>query len=649
MSLFFANLLNPAAVIAAEPAHRTSQRRSLANLLGALLGATPLVLCGLNTASAQESALPVNDSAQSQQQAAPVPAAPAASAAAKSEIVKPPVQNSALDGALFYQILIAEVQANAGDAGSAYQLYLDAARRHQIGQLYQRAVEIALRGRAGEQALTAAKAWRQALPQSREASEYTAQILLALGRTSDLAAPLRTLIQLTPAPQQPQVIAGLPRSVARLADKKAAAQVIDEATQPWRQPPLELAEAWSASAEGWMQAKDNDKSLAALNKAIALKPSLTNAGLIAIDLMGQAPEAENIVKAQLARPDAPALVRLAYGRKLAGTQRYTESAEQLEQLLKEQPDQMGTWITLAAVRLELKQVDQAEAALQPVLKRASTSTEKPAAGANGNTASNTPAPDANDVEQAYLLMAQIAEQRNQLPQAAAWLDRADPKHERLNIQAQRARLLVKQGKIADARKLIRELPETEPRDAVMKYQAEAQLLRDARLWDEAYKVLDEATRRFPDDSDLLYDQAMLGERLHKYTDMEVQLRKVMELAPDNPNAFNALGYSLADRGIRLDEARTLIKKALELRPGDPFITDSLGWLEFRAGNTTEAVRLLNEAYQSRPDPEIAAHLGEVLWNQSKQEEARQLWLEALKREPDNDTLKDTLARFKIKP
>jgi hypothetical protein len=170
------------------------------------------------------------------------------------ETAKPPVVNSSLDGPLFYQMLVAEVQANAGDAGSAYQIYLEAARRHQIGQLYQRAVEIALRGRAGEQALAAAKAWRQAMPQSKEASEFTAQILMALGRTADLATPLRTLIQLTPTPQQPLVISALPRNLSRLADKKAAAQVLDDATLPWRQPPLELAEAWAASAEGPMTA-----------------------------------------------------------------------------------------------------------------------------------------------------------------------------------------------------------------------------------------------------------------------------------------------------------------------------------------------------------------------------------------------------------
>jgi tetratricopeptide (TPR) repeat protein len=553
------------------------------------------------------------------------------------------VFNSGMDATLFYQLLVAEIKASTTDAGTAYQIYLEVARRHQSTQLYQRAVEIALRARAGDQALTAAKAWRQAMPQSREAAEYTAQILLALGRAGELAAPLRSLIQLTPTPQQPQMLASLPRTVARLADKKAAAEVVDEASQPWRQPPLELAEAWSASAEGWLLAQEPVKALASVNKALALKPANPGAGLVLVELMPQSPEAEKLVKTLLARPDAPTLVRLAYARKLASTQRYQESAEQLEALLKLQPDQLGSWLTLAAVRLELKQLDKAEAALKPVLAQEGKPPKTP------NDASTRIGNEVNDLDQAYLLMAQIADQRNQPAQAAEWLQRADPKNEKLSIQAQRARLLMKQGKTAEARKLIRGLPETEPRDAVTKYQAEAQLLRDALQWDEAYKVLAEASKRFPEDTDLMYDLAMLGEKLKKFAEMERLLRKVMEMAPDNPNAFNALGYSFVDRGIQLDEARTLIQKALSLRPGDPFITDSLGWLEFRAGNTGEATRILKEAHQSRPDPEIAAHLGEVLWATGQQEEAGRIWREAIKAHGENETLKDTMKRLRFTP
>jgi len=571
------------------------------------------------------------------------PAVPVALSVAVPD-AKPPVQNSALDGPLFYQLLIAEMQANTGDAGSAYQLYLEAARRQQNGQLYQRAVEIALRARAGEQALTAAKAWRQALPQSREASEYTAQILMALGRTTDLAAPLRTLIQLTPAPQQPQVITTLPRNLNRLTDRKAAAQVIDEATQPWRQPPLELAEAWAASAEGWLQARDYNKTLVAVKKAAEINPQLPTVGLLSVDLIGQKPEAEGLVQAQLTLPDASPLVRLAYARKLVILQRYPDATAQLTLLTKEHPEQMGNWLLLAAVHLELKQPDQAEVALQPVLALKDQLGRTP----GQDTATKTAAENTADLEQAYLLMAQVADLRKKPNDALSWIDKADPKREKINIQTQRARLLASQGRLPEARTAIRGLPESEPRDAVLKYQAESQLLRDARQWQEAYRVMSEATQRFPDDSDLLYDQAMLADRLEKFDDMEKLLRKVMEISPDNPNAFNALGYSLADRGIRLDEARSLINKALEIRPGDPFITDSLGWLEYRSGNPSEALRILREAYQARPDPEIAAHLGEILWHGGKQEEARKIWAEGLGEDRDNDTLKNTLLRLNVK-
>jgi len=138
---------------------------------------------------------------------------------------------------------------------------------------------------------------------------------------------------------------------------------------------------------------------------------------------------------------------------------------------------------------------------------------------------------------------------------------------------------------------------------------------------------------------------MVAEKLNKLDDMERLLRQVIKLAPDNAGAYNALGYSFADNNIRLPEARQLIVQALALRPGDPFITDSLGWVAFREGNLDEARKLLQEAYASRPDTEIAAHLGEVLWQQGLREEALKVWREGQARERDNQTLKDTLRRL----
>jgi len=574
------------------------------------------------------------------------PAAATTAAAAATPVASPVLPTrSDMDELLFKQSLAAEMLATRGDFNAASQIYLDAARRQQNQQLFQRAVDMAIRGGLGEQALASAKAWRQAIPSSREASEYTAQILLAMGRGVELAPALRTLIQLTPAPTQPQVLLSLPRTIARLQDKTLAAKVIDDATQPWRQPPLEQAEAWFASSEGWMQAKDGQAAMASLLRGETLKPEHQHVGLLAIDLMGLHPDAEAVVLRQLKRADAPLNVRLAYGRKLAATQRFAESATCLQQVVDAQPDVIGHRITLAAVLLELKQAAKAETALKPVVDAALA---KPEAKAEGKP--DAPAPESRaEFDQAFLLMAQIAEQKQDLKQAGTWLERADPKTEKISVQGQRARLLAKQGQLPQARALLRGLPESEPRDAVAKVQAEAQLLRDARQWDEAYKVMGEAVQRFPDDTDLIYDQAMLAERLKRYDEMERQLRLVMAAAPDNANAYNALGYSLADRGTRLEEARQLIQKALSIKPGDPFITDSLGWLAYRRGDKVEAIRLLKEAYAARPDPEIAAHLGEALWQQGEHDAAALVWREGLRAEPDNDALKETLQRFKFKP
>jgi len=196
---------------------------------------------------------------------------------------------------------------------------------------------------------------------------------------------------------------------------------------------------------------------------------------------------------------------------------------------------------------------------------------------------------------------------------------------------------------------VRRAPERSADDARAKLVAEAGVMREVKRWGDAFEVLADANQRFPDDADMLYEQAMMAEKLDRLDEMERLLRRVIEIKPNNAQAYNALGYSMADRRLRLPEARQLIQRALELAPGDPFITDSLGWVEYRMGNREEALRLLRQAYAARPDPEIAAHLGEVLWSFGQQEEARRVWTEAKGRDSANDVLLETLTRFKVGP
>ena len=218
----------------------------------------------------------------------------------------------------------------------------------------------------------------------------------------------------------------------------------------------------------------------------------------------------------------------------------------------------------------------------------------------------------------------------------------------LRAQIRRAALLAQQGQLDEGLKMIRSQPERSPLDLQTKQSAEVQLLREHKQYAQARTLLQSKLATNPDDLDDLYELAMLHEKLGELDDMEKLLRQLIQAKPEDPQAYNALGYSLADRGLRLPEAKTLIEKALQLSPRDPFITDSLAWAEFRSGNLEIALALLQGAFKKHPDAEIAAHLGEVLWVLNRQPEAHQIWREGLKLNPSNESLQDTLKRLQVR-
>ena len=568
-----------------------------------------------------------------------------------------PVQNSALDAPLFYQLLIGEIELGSGDAGSAYQIMLDAARRTRDERLFRRATDIALQAKAGEQALAATRAWRQALPQSLEAHRYEVQLLIALGRTAVGVEPLRSTLSLVPAAERAAAIGPLPAFFARATDRKAASEVLEQVLKPYAEgqasaeaPGVPLA-AWVALGRAREAGGDVPGALEAARRAQALAPNAEAPALLAIELMRSEPAAEQVVEHFLAAdPPAPAVprsaVRLVYARALAMNQRYAEAAPQLEAVTRDAPQFIDAWLTLGALRLELKQPAEAEAALRDYLARAEPAAAE-AGGASGDADDDGPgASPGQRLTQAYLLLAQAAEQRKDFKGAEEWLSKVDSS-QALAVQSRRASLLAQQGKLPEARELIRKLPERTPEDARAKLLAEAQLLRDRKQWGAARSVLVDASARYKDDTDLLYEQAMMAEKLDRTDEMERLLRRVIALKPDQSAAYNALGYSLADRNTRLPEARQLIVKAMELTPNDPFLTDSMGWVEYRLGNYEAALKWLRQAYRARPDTEIAAHLGEVLWVTGQREEARRILAEGRQRDAGNDVLKETLARLKV--
>ncbi len=578
----------------------------------------------------------------------------AATKAAAQPAVVSAVNNSELDAQLFYQLLVGEIELRGGSPGSAFEILLDAARKQRREQLFQRAADIALQARAGEQSLMAARAWRDAFPESAQAHRYVIQLLIALGKGAETVKPLRSLIALTPVVERPALINSLPRFFVNASDKKATPPLLELVLNGYDSDIATQGAALQALATAWLIAQEPEKALELTRGAQALNPTSQIPVAIALQLLPTQPAAESIVTDFLrAQPDN-SNIRITYARALSTAQRFVDAIAQLELVTRADPDRATAWLTLGALQLEVHQPKEATASLEKFLSLGSTPGTPAATAPTTASGAETDTDDTDDSVadneqariQAWLMLAQAAEQRGEFKAAETWLAKVDNPQRALEVQQRRASLLAKQGKMGEARSLIQQLPEKDAEGARAKIFAEAQLLRDSKQWSEAGKVLSKGLDRYKDDVDMLYEMSMLSEKLNQMDEMERLLRKVIELKPKHQHAHNALGYSLAERNIRLPEAKQLIEKALELAPGDPFITDSLGWVEYRMGNLAEAVRLLRKAYMMRPDTEIAAHLGEVLWVSGQTDEARRIWREARGRDAGNDVLRETLARLR---
>ncbi|MDB5753523.1 MAG: hypothetical protein JWP65_3944 [Ramlibacter sp.] len=544
-------------------------------------------------------------------------------------------QASAMDAELFYQLLLGELNVRGNEPAVGFALVLDAARKVNDPALYQRAIELAFQARAGDSALQAARAWKQAWPQSREANRFVLQILVALNRVPDSSDALRQDIALAPAQERGSAIAMVPRVYARVSDKKQAAAVVEQALADYLKDPATAPVTWTSIGRLRLAGGDPAGALEAARRGQAANPRAEGPVLLALELMEtKTPQAEALVRQYLQDQPLPEL-RMGYARALLDARRHAEALAQLKLITGQQPQFAEAWLVQGSL---LAQDDQLPAAEDSLKRYVELAQGQPA----GEERSR-------GLAQAYLGLAQIAEKRKDFPAAAAWLDRIENSQDLMAAQSRRASILARQGRLDDARQLIRAVPERNPAEARMKLMSEINLLREHKQYRPAYELLAQASAKDPGETDLLYEQAMMAEKLGELAEMERLLRRIIAAKPDYHHAYNALGYSLAERNLRLPEARQLIQKALELAPGDPFISDSLAWVEFRMGNKAEALRILQAAYKDRPDPEIAAHLGEVLWSMGQVDQAQSIWREGLLQNGDNETLLETLKRLKVKP
>ncbi|HEY4664114.1 MAG TPA: tetratricopeptide repeat protein [Comamonas sp.] len=541
---------------------------------------------------------------------------------------------AALNAELFYDLLVGEMALSQGDANNGVALLMEAARKTQSQALYQRAAEVALQSRSGPRALMVANEWQQSFPQSRDANRYLLQVLLMLNRVSESQEALAREVAWTAPAAKPSTYLAVAQLYSRVSDKALAAAVVEQALQPDLNNEDLAPAAWATIGHMRLAAKQPDLALQALVHAHAKGARNGATALLALELMEAGISSAEAMAQDYLRHEPAPTIQLAYARVLMGQNRWDEAQTQLSAVLKAAPDMPDAWMSQANVHAQQKNWQKALQALERaenLLLAIPNEEQRSAALSN-----------------VYLMAARITLAQKNYAAAVSWLNKIPNASQALNVQSLKAQALAKQGKLAQGRALIRALPARNEEQVLAKRQAEVALLRDNGAPQEAYLLQRTLYEQYPNDVDIAYETAILAERAGKIDTMESILREIIAKQPEHHHALNALGYSFADRGIHLPEAKQLIEQAIALDPNDPFITDSLAWVEFRMGNKSKALELLEKAYAQRDDAEIAAHLGEVLWSMDNKSRARSIWRKALEHDAENETLRSTLERLQVK-
>ena len=520
---------------------------------------------------------------------------------------------------ILFKMMLAEVAVQRGQPNIAVPAYLELARETRDPRIAQRATEIAWNARFVSAALEAAGIWLQVDPESIQARQIVATLLISQAQLSDALPHLEKWLASDKA-NVGQSFLQLNTLLARHQDKQAVLKVLQ--TLALSNPGVPEARLTVAQA-AW-NAGDDQLSLAEARSALKLRPDWELAALFVAQVLQKRSneEAARYLGEYLERHPKARDVRLNYARLLVNDRKYAEARKQFEALTSEYPQNADVGMAVALLAIQSNDLDAADTQLKRVLEL-----------------------NYKDPDVARFYLGQVNEERKRFDEALKWYSSVEPGDQYINAQSRYAGVLAKQGRLPEARKHLQQASVETSQQRVQLAQAEAQLLRDASEYQAAFDVLGQALETTPNYPDLLYDHAMAAEKVNRLDILEGNLRKLIQIRPDYAHAYNALGYTLADRNQRVDEAYGLIETALKLAPDDPFILDSMGWVLYRMGRPKEGLDFLQRAFTVRPDPEIAAHLGELLWAAGQQGQARKVWGDALKEHPANEVLQGTVKRF----
>ncbi|HTY99774.1 MAG TPA: tetratricopeptide repeat protein [Rhodocyclaceae bacterium] len=529
----------------------------------------------------------------------------------------PKLPKQELTPQLLYQFLLAEIAGQRGQLGLSAEAYRDLAVTTRDPRIARRAAEVAFFARRYDTALEAARLWSQIEPDSAEPRYLIIALLVAANRPDELAAEVSKQLAAEGA-NLGNALLQLNRQLARLPDRQVALQVVNKVTAPYEG----VAEAHFARAQAAHGAGDAATALTEVDKALALRPDWEYAALVRVQLMRGSEAVEWLGKFVAANPKAQE-AHITYARMLVGERHYEEARREFGSLLAANPDNTDVIYAVAVLSMQLGDLAEAEKRLKQLVEL-----------------------NYQDVNIARIYLGQIAEEGKRWDDAIGWYKQVDGGEKYLVARLRAANIMATHGRLEEARQFLHDSAVNTPDERVQLLVGESQLLREVGRSEAAYQVLADGLAAEPDQVDLLYEAALAAEKVGKLDVLEKNLRRLIVLKPDYAHAYNALGYSFADRNMRLDEASQLIDKALQLAPEDPFILDSKGWVLYRQGDNAGAIDALKKALSIRPDPEIAAHLGEVLWVAGRHDEAQKTWNDAAKASPGNEVLVDTIKKFK---
>ncbi|RZT76229.1 Flp pilus assembly protein TadD [Azospira oryzae] len=522
-------------------------------------------------------------------------------------------------GQVAYQVLLAEIALRRGYGDLALSVYAELALRSRDPQVLARAIEVAGFARRMDLAHELAQLWVETEPESVTARQTLVGVLIVLNRLDDLVPHLSKLLE-QDKDNLGDNLSRLNRMLVRQPDKSAVLRLVQRVTQPYQG----VAEAHFAVAQAALAAGDRPLAQESVRRAQELRPEWEMPVLLEAQIVSAEAPAKVVplLERYLSRHPNAKDVRLHLARAYVGDKRFSDASAEFRRLLRDFPNSVEVVYPVAILALQQNDLDTAETQLKHLLEL-----------------------EFGDRNLVNYYLGQVMEARKNEAAAIDYYGQVGLSEPFLNARNRQAMLLARAGKLDEARQVLQQTATMHPTERVALGQSEAQLLRDAKRYAEALEVLERLLKSNPGNAELLYDSALVADRLDKVALVEERLRQVIALQPENAHAYNALGYTFAERNMRLDEARELVARALALLPDDAFIIDSMGWVLYRQGDLAGALIQLQKAYGLRQDPEIAAHMGEVLWGLGRQDEARRVLREAARKDPDNEALAAAVKKF----